>query len=775
MGFPRARNKRDPLLSVLHRFPMAFQVKLRRALALLAFSLGAAALHAQSIPGYDPAAPVFVKVDEANAIPARATLPEPGKPGEFPRLIFTPAELSRFRDRLNESAPGKAALATLCSMAKNGLGEPIVFPSIEDTVANLANRLHEKLSNRAQILAFAYALDGDRACALKAREILLGYAERYAAYPRHAGRNKSDSSKVFFQRLSEAMWLIPLIEACDYLYAGDVLSADDKRLIETKLIRPAILEIRRSTSVDEIAQRARSHPDWRTFTPPPASRGTYSNWVNFYSAATLLAGALLDDRDLVDLAAADFREAIATGIGDDGMWGEGAIGYQLFAMNAITTGFEAAAHQGLDLWNVCDGRFKQLFDSPLRYAYPDGTLPGVNDSGRAELGTWQTMVYDYGYLRYRDPAYATIINRSPRQLFDSESIYTPAQFFAPLTIPAVPAVGSALFRSLGYGILRDPSKYALLDYGPHGGTHGHFDKLNLILFGSAPGSVGDELGGEPVMHGYADPLHAEWTRQTIAHNTMAVDGESQAATEGKLLIFADTPRFKAMRAESVESYPGVWLDRTVITTPDLVIDLYLGRSLTAHTWDRTFRYAGKLSALAGATGEPAPLGTHAGYQHLKAFAPNPATGTWRGEWTMKAGIFQAVVAGAPAQQIILARGPDQEDVALARQQGTAASFAAVYRLTAWPNAVGSIRWIAPGDADQPAVLEVTQENGIRTLVIIAHAAGPWTAAGWTSDARVLCVQQQNEKIDGLLAGGTFARQEKFDFHQDTAGIYPLGK
>src|SRR5690606_33779507 len=120
----------------------------------------------------------------------------------------------------------------------------------------------------------------------------------------------------------------------------------------------------------------------------------YPNWINFYSTATLMAGSLLDDRDLIDLAAADLRAAIATGIGDDGMWGEGAIGYQLFAMGVMVPGFEAAARQGIDLWNVLDGRFKQLFDTPLRYAYPDGTLPGINDSGRGRLGTWQSMVYD---------------------------------------------------------------------------------------------------------------------------------------------------------------------------------------------------------------------------------------------------------------------------------------------------------------------------------------------------------------------------------------------
>ncbi len=139
------------------------------------------------------------------------------------------------------------------------------------------------------------------------------------------------------------------------------------------------------------------------------------NWLNYYNAATMMAGAVMGDRDMVDLAAADFRGLLAQGIGSDGMWGEGAIGYQFFALTAMVTGLEAAARQGVDLWGFADSRLKMLFDSPLRYAYPDGSAPGINDSGRVRFGDWSTMVYDYAYLRYRDPRYAFLVNQSPRQ------------------------------------------------------------------------------------------------------------------------------------------------------------------------------------------------------------------------------------------------------------------------------------------------------------------------------------------------------------------------
>ena len=409
------------------------------------------------VPNYDDKAPVFVHATalQAEAAPVKATLPETAKAGEHPRLIFTPQELASFRQNLQQNEKGKSALSSFLKLADGHLAAPVKFPSVADTVANKTGNAHQKLSHRAAALGMAYALTGDEKYARLAREILLGYAQRYQDYPRHGGFNKNDSSKITVQRLSEAMWLIPQLEAYDYLLSGKVLSDDDKKLIESGLIRSAIEEIRRQQPAQEAANRSQKNPDWRTITPPAAQQGNYSNWLNFYSTATIMAGAVLDDKNMMDLAAADLRTAIATGIGDDGMWGEGAIGYQLFAMGAMVPGMETAAHNGYDLWNSSNGRFKMLFDSPLRYAYPDGTLPGINDSGRASLGTWQTIIYDYGLLRYNDPNYRALVNATPRQLHTSDDIYAPTRFYTPFENATSTKTGSTIFGSFG---LRDNAR-----------------------------------------------------------------------------------------------------------------------------------------------------------------------------------------------------------------------------------------------------------------------------------------------------------------------------
>ena len=727
------------------------------------------------VPGHDPAAPVFVHASSplAGGPPVKVNLPPVAKPGEHPRLLFTPQEMAEFRAALPRSERGKATLQAFMNIANGGLASAISYPSVEDTVANKAGKEHDNLSKRAGTLGLAYGLTSDVKYARVAREILVGYGQRYAGYPRHAGRNRSDSSKITFQRLSEAMWLIPLLESYDYIYSSGVLSDADRKTIEDGLIRPAIAEIRRAEPTQEAAAREKKTPDWRTTLPTaPEKGGAVGNWLNFYNTATMMAGAILNDRDMMDLAAADFRGLLMKGIGADGMWGEGAIGYQLFAMSAMAPGFETAARQGIDLWGFDNARFKQLFDSPLRYAYPDGTMPGINDSGRAKMGTWQTMVYDYGLLRYGDPRYAFLVNSSPRQLHFSEGIYSPTRLHD--TVPEPPSVNAAstLFGNLGYAILRDDNKYALLDYGPHGGTHGHRDKLNLLLFARGATGAGDEMGGEPVFHGYTDPLHGQWTVQTVAHNTLAVDETSQMPGEGKLLIYEDTPAVKLMRGESASSYPGALLDRTVLIAPDAVIDLYHGNSPISRTWDRTFRYKGKLAQLpAAATGKP--LGQGDGFQHFQVATRTPATGLWQGVWQNEAGQFEVALAGAPGQQMILGTGPDKDEMALARQTGKRADFAAVYALRDWGNAVQAAQWVATGDAAEngASVFEMTQKDGTKTHVVVAHNSGAWQAAGWKSDARVLYVRQKGEDLQLLIGGGTFAQNGPLELRQPAAGNY----
>ncbi len=730
------------------------------------------------IPGYDEKAATFVHAPQiTTAIPPRVQLPPRAVKGEHPSLLLTKSEVPELRAALQKSERGKAPLETLINIANGAANDTPDFPDpkgpgaqLNDRGDNLAKQ-HDQLSKNAGTLGMAYTMTGDAKYAKRAAEILLGYAERYDAYPEHKGANRNDTGKVMAQRLSEAMWLIPLIESYDHIYDSGALTAADRQKIETDLIRPVITFIWRKDAATQVAERDKKDKDWRSAMPELGSGKAVGNWLNFYNSATMLAGAVLGDQNMIDLAAANFKSLLRQGIGSDGMWGEGAIGYQMFALTAMVTGFEAAARQGIDLWSFDNSRLKMLFDSPLRYAYPDGSAPGINDSGRSRFGDWSTMVYDYAYLRYQDPAYAFLTNASPRQLHISSAVYFPTRIFETLPEPQAAAYPSTVFENLGYAILRQPNLYALMDYGQHGGTHGHLDKLNLILFGKGDDGKSDELGGEPGFHRYEDPIHGQWTTQTVAHNTMSVDESAQMALTGKLAIFEDAGQLKVMRAEAV-AYPGALLDRTVVVTPDAVIDLYHGRSAIKRTWDRSFRYQGAMNAFPTTTG--APLGKSDGYQHLQVASRLPADKNWQGAWQTKVGEMNLTLAGAAGQQVILATGPDKEQMALARQEGTRATFASVLQMKAWQNPPESIQLFTAADP-RMAVLEMKQKDGTITQVFVdtQPSAQAWSALGWQSDARVLVVHIRGGKQSVLVSGGTFAelKASKLEIRRPTAGNY----
>ncbi len=575
-----------------------------------------------------------------------------------------------------------------------------------------------------------------------------GYAARYGDYAEHKGVNKSDTGKVMGQRLSEAMWLIPLIESYDHTLGTGLYTEAERKQVEEQLIRAGVTFLWRKEAAAEAAERDRRTPGWRTAQPAPGNGKPVGNWLNFYNTATLMAGAVLGDTNLLDVAAANFRTLLAQGIGADGMWGEGAIGYQMFALTAMVPGFEAAARQGIDLWGFDRGRVKQLFDSPLRYAYPDGTAPGINDSGRAQLGNWSTMVYDYAWLRYGDPGHAVLVNQSPRQLHMSQAVYFPTRVYEELPAVKAAPVGSTVFGNLGYAVLRTPKVYALMDYGPHGGVHGHPDKLNLILFGTGEGGKADELGGEPKFHRYEDPLHGQWTMATVAHNTMTVDETSQLDCTGKLRVFTETPQIKVMRAEAVAA-PGALLDRTVIVLEDAVVDIYLGQSAFERTWDRTFRHQGtRAGAAPGAAG--AALGQRDGYQQVKVQGREAAGQQWGAGWQTSVGLLRVELAGEKGQQAITATGPDGDALVIVRQQGARARFGAVTTLAGWGNPVRSVRWEESGDP-QVAALVVEQQDGSVTRVVVAPPTGAeWRAFGWRSTDQVVCVREKGGVRTGAI-------------------------
>ncbi len=449
-------------------------------------------------------------------------------------------------------------------------------------------RMHDDLAGAARDLGLAYRLTGESRYAQSCAEILRAYADRYLSYALHDNNNKNSRSggRVHSQTLDEAIWLISMAWAYDLIADSTALRQEDLVPITRSLLRAAASTLSRN----------------------PAGA---SNWQSWHNAALGAVGLALQDPPILQQALLDplngFLFQMKNSVTRDGFWYEGSWGYHFYALSAHSYLAEMSARAGLDLF--AEPSLRAMFESPLSFAMPDGNLPLFNDSGPVTLLSRDTL-YESAFLRYGDPAFLAPLGQRDR---GREALFWGAES---LPSGGKPGMSSQLFPAAGYGVLRVDSSsnpmYLALDFGPHGGGHGHYDKLGLIFF--ARGMV---MGVDPGTQSYAAPTHETWDKQTIAHNTVVVDGKSQSAAEGTLHHFRALPGLGWMAADAGSAYSSARLLRTLWMTPEYVLDLFRIQSLDGreHDVDWVYHNSGVFSCslpLAAYSGLP----SQNGYQHL---------------------------------------------------------------------------------------------------------------------------------------------------------------
>ena len=449
------------------------------------------------------------------------------------------------------------------------------------------DRIHGGYANAVRTLGFVYQMTGERKYAEKARDILLAYAERYTQYPLHNinGKEAIGGGRVGPQTLDESTWLIPMAQGADMIW--DALTDAERKRAEDGLFRPAAQVIRQQwIGVHNI-----------------------QCWKN---SAVGLTGLLLGDAELVADAVASehgFRQQIARGVNEDGQWYEGAWGYHFYTVSAILPLAEAGARCGLGLYEFeQDGRsYRRLFEGPLQLAMPHLVLPAFNDSGT--VGLKGSRVYEVALARYRDPRLAGVLQGVKR-----DTLETLINGVDALPAPGEQPRGSRNFGAAGYAILEHgagaDAAGACLKYGPHGGGHGHPDKLNLLI-----ARRGTLIGVDPGTAAYGVPVQKEWYRATLAHNTVTVDEANQAEATGACLAFGSVPGISGVLAAAGPIYEGVEYRRAVaLFGEDLVLILDLAHAEKERTFDFAWHNAGRWST--PPAGEAVAPPRKPGYMHL---------------------------------------------------------------------------------------------------------------------------------------------------------------
>jgi oligo-alginate lyase len=488
--------------------------------------------------------------------------------------------------------------------------------------AVVLGRVHSGYARDVQNLGLAFRFSGRARFAKRAGEILAAYADRYSTYPLHDvnGAERTGGGRVMAQTLDESVWLIPM--AWGYSLVRDTLAEPERRRIERDLLLAAANVIR--------AHRMGIH--------------NIQCWKN---SAVGLAGFATGNRELVREAIDDpdrgFRAQMARGVTDDGLWYEGSLGYHHYTMQAIWPLAEAARHAGIDLYS---DRMRTLFDAPLALALPDGNTPGFNDSGGGNV-TVAGPLYEIAYARWHKPEYGRVAAGTPRNslealLYGAESVPSGAM------IPAQ----SVLLRAAGYAMLRSASMTVAARFGMHGGGHGHPDKLNIVTF-----AAGHLFGLDPGSIAYAVPLHREWYRSTIAHNTVSVDRQLQRNADGRLDRWTTEGSATILVASADDVYAGVTLERTLRLRDGHLLDRFSCASEKQHVYDWAFHSAGRFSSSLEFRPRAAPLGEANGYQHIENVAEARTDGDWWVRWEAEDAQYTLHVKAAPGTEVFTGAGP----------------------------------------------------------------------------------------------------------------------
>lgn len=493
---------------------------------------------------------------------------------------------------------------------------------------------HTLNTDAARSLAIVYALTGNMAYAEKAKEILVRYSELYPSYP-----VQPQYGKLFFQTLDEAVQMIQLVQAYDLIQPSGIFSASEIYGIEQNLFAAS-------------AKTLQGYDVGK------------SNWQTWHNAAIGAIGAVLEDRELMDFSVqgrSGFDFQMANSVLSDGFWYEGAIGYHFYAQMALFLHAQSLKEMGYDLFG--NANFKKTFDVTLQYAYPDLGIINSNDSGKypTNLGAPGRVVpidYEAVYAEYNDPGYAALLNKlyldleRPRGGYvipgraSSGIVGEQAVFYGKETIASGGSQPSESlnFEGLGHSVIRvgegNEQLFALVDYGLHGGYHGHPDKLHLDIFGRGE-RLAPDLGIPP----YSNSMYTSYYKMTFSHNTVAVDGQTQQIpmTGGvesyePTKLYLPSESFGIMTNTAAKAYEGMDVyERTVAVTPDYMIDLFNVESSRERQFDWIMRGIGSFETDAEMEEMSGALGTEDAYSFFRNGQSTEIDGIWEGAWTTPAG------------------------------------------------------------------------------------------------------------------------------------------
>jgi hypothetical protein len=717
-----------------------------------------------------PPAQYDVKASPANLVPTSGSVVEaktevigqPRMTQGHPCTLWDNEDIAHYKEMLNTSQELQAQFAGLKRAMDIRITQPLGIPEPEKGPDGKWMHLSDvKVSSNGQTygarhnglgldianLGTAYAFTGEEKYAEFCKKLLLAYADAFPNYAIGARPGFEHSpSKIFDQTLGDAIWLIQVARGYDLIYNSPSITPAERKHIEDDIIKGDAILLTRNHSLIEAP----------------------TNWSAIACCAVMMAGYACNDENLLNIAFYGLRgtQEKPTGgmfkchwtdaVDVDGLWAEGAMGYQFMALQALVMDAEVLWHHGIDMYRFHDCVFKRLFDSPLQFAYPDLTTPATHDSGRDSIVGGDAYVYEFAYRRYRDPKYLLILNQTGLHLDAHFQQFAVSVLYDRNKKEKQPAVEwkSVNFFGVGYGILRNTTPAGvtslLLEYGPDR-SHGHPDKLCLDLY-----TFNDQLMMDPGSVWYEEPIYLQWYRSTLAHNTLVVDERNQVMCGAAELVYAPADTMGMQRASCSKACPGVIMDRALFMTPDYVADIFGAFASLPRKYDLAWHIRGQFASDLKLEPMTFPEPREVGYVALanvrKAATSDKA---WTATVTREGNVARFLAAGGTQTEVIVGDGHyglETPPTILERREAASTVYGNAIDISGGKE--GFVKSVAQeGSLDAGYGLLMVETAKGTDLCFASYRPGMYKAGGLETDAAQAFVVMDGSAVKAMYLGG----------------------
>lgn len=595
---------------------------------------------------------------------------------EHPTLVITAAEASAIRESMGKYPLLDASFEQVHLMVEAALKQQIEVPPPGES-GGYSHERHKQNYREMQGAGVLFSITGEERYAIFVRDMLNAYAEMYPKLGPHPLSYNQKPGRLFHQTLNEEVWLVNVAQAYDCIY--NWLSAEERRKFEQNIFNPMIHLF--SVEHAEEFDRIHNHGTWAV-------------------AAVGMMAYVMDKPDLVEKALygskkdgnGGFLQQLDLLFSPDGYYMEGPY-YIRYALRPFFLFADAIEHHEPQrkIFEYRDHILKKVFYSAAQTVFPNGVFPPINDASRTmdivDIGP--LIANNITYERYgaTDPL-LSIAKMQQQVMLNGAGLKIARAVGDGQNVPEL-TLGSIEFsdgfdgQKGGLGILRTgeglDQSVLLMKYGVHGKGHGHFDKLHFIFYDQRREVVPDYgfsrwINIEPKFGGRYLPENDSYAKQTLAHNTVVVDGQSQNQANRKEadqrwaerhFFDATRPEAQVMSARSNQQYPGVSMQRTLFLINHaqfdypFVLDLYRLASRENHQYDYPIHLRGQFIhqnfELQSFTTSQQPLGEENGYQHIWKTATAKHDDLAQLTWLDGHRYYTLSVAGAAGSEVFLGR------------------------------------------------------------------------------------------------------------------------